>query len=98
MPNVSCTCKKDQKVPPQEHDFLSDQRSLRKMCIGNVDRLTTADLEKRIERQQQTMRLVKPSVSRAVAVPTAEFNPLESGTRIAKVAAIDAMTKIGQMP
>lgn len=63
------------------------------MCIGNVDRLTTAVLEKRIERQQQTLRLVKPSVS-----VTAEFNPLESDTRIAKVVAIDAMTMTGQMP
>jgi hypothetical protein len=33
----NCTCSKEKKVPLLEQVFLSDQRTLRKMAIGNVD-------------------------------------------------------------
>ena len=34
---VSCCCPRDKKVPQRELQFLHDQRSKRKMCIGEVD-------------------------------------------------------------
>ena len=38
-----CHCCKTRKVPPQEMEFLNDQRSSRKMIIGKIDAAETID-------------------------------------------------------
>lgn len=57
-------------MPEIEHAFLIDQRTERKMCIGNVDAATSKVLENRIERRKQykkavetTSRQTKSSIS-----------------------------------
>ena len=42
--NVCCECPKERKVPLKERDFLTDQRTDRKMVIGPVDRATTSSM------------------------------------------------------
>ncbi|KAK0043130.1 hypothetical protein Bpfe_027477 [Biomphalaria pfeifferi] len=42
----NCGCAKQNKVPPQEEHFLQDQRTLRIMFIGSVDRVSSAKLKK----------------------------------------------------
>ena len=49
----ACTCSKEAKVPVLDRDFLKDQRSVRKMIISGVDKLTTSVLAKRHERAQK---------------------------------------------
>ena len=44
-------CSKENKVPFNEKLFLEDQRTLRNMAIGPVDRLTTGKNVKRINRK-----------------------------------------------
>lgn len=48
-----CVCKKDKKVPPNEHVFLLDQRRLREMFIGCVDTKETQKLVNRARRIEQ---------------------------------------------
>lgn len=43
----------DSKVPVKERLFLLDQRSERKMVIGNVDKLETVKIEKRLDRKER---------------------------------------------
>jgi hypothetical protein len=43
----NCSCSKDKKVPLLEQAFLEDQRSTRKMAIGNIDKIQS---KKNIER------------------------------------------------
>ena len=38
---LECNCPKELKVPARERDFLLDQRTVRKMKIGGVDRAVT---------------------------------------------------------
>lgn len=33
----TCSCSKDRKVPAEEVEFLSDQRTVRLMCISGID-------------------------------------------------------------
>ena len=47
-----CNCPKELKVSKNEKAFLVDQRSSRKMIIGNIDRKKTAQLQKRNKRKQ----------------------------------------------
>ena len=47
-----CNCPTELKVPKDEKAFLVDQRSSRKMIIGNIDRKKTAQLQKRNKRKQ----------------------------------------------
>ncbi|KAK0067237.1 hypothetical protein Bpfe_003335 [Biomphalaria pfeifferi] len=42
----NCGCAKQNKVLPQEQHFLQDQRTLRIMFIGSVDRVSSAKLKK----------------------------------------------------
>lgn len=46
-------------MPEIEHAFLIDQRTERKMCIGNVDAATSKVLENRIERRKQYKKAVE---------------------------------------
>ncbi|CAH0547286.1 unnamed protein product [Brassicogethes aeneus] len=48
-----CTCEKLKKIPVLEREFLLDQRSARKIMIGNVDSHTTRQMEKREKRKLQ---------------------------------------------
>uniref|UniRef100_A0A6P7FUT2 Uncharacterized protein LOC114334377 n=1 Tax=Diabrotica virgifera virgifera TaxID=50390 RepID=A0A6P7FUT2_DIAVI len=49
---LSCSC--TIKVPVLEREFLTDQRTSRKMVIGRVDQKTTKVLEKRWKRKSKT--------------------------------------------
>lgn len=46
----NCHCVMDKKVPAIEREFLTDQRTSRKMIMGSVDRPVTAKLNKRLTR------------------------------------------------
>jgi len=48
---ASCSCENAKKIPTAEREFLSDQRSTRKMMIGALDVAMTQKLKKREERQ-----------------------------------------------
>ncbi|KAK0045506.1 hypothetical protein Bpfe_025112 [Biomphalaria pfeifferi] len=47
----NCGCAKQNKVLPQEQHFLQDQRTLRIMFIGSVDRVSSAKLKKHYDRK-----------------------------------------------
>lgn len=51
-----CNCSREKKVPTLEHDFLIDQRTARKMCIGSIDRKTTKQLQQRDGRKAVAAR------------------------------------------
>lgn len=56
----ACKCEKSRKVPIQEQKFLLDQRSFRKMTIGNIDRAETKKLTVKKDRHsRETERLKK---------------------------------------
>lgn len=48
---LSCKCNKNKKIPKLEQQFLTDQRTVRKMAIGNVDFATTKQINRREERK-----------------------------------------------
>jgi len=48
---ASCKCPKQNKIPPDERDFLQDHRTTRKLYVGNVDKITSAKLQKRYQRK-----------------------------------------------
>lgn len=48
---LSCNCDKTRKIPDIEWPFIEDQRSMRRMAIGNVDKKVTANLKRKIERK-----------------------------------------------
>ena len=43
---ATCACSREKKVSVQEQQFLCDQRTLRKMYIGSIDKRTTKRNEK----------------------------------------------------
>jgi hypothetical protein len=47
---VTCQCLTEMKVPPRERDFLTDQRTVRRMQIGAVDKPVTAMMNRRLAR------------------------------------------------
>src|SRR6266496_4214024 len=54
----ACHCHKDNKVPLQERKFLIDQRTDRRMMIGNVDRrMTQQILKKQIRKERRSSNL-----------------------------------------
>lgn len=88
-----CSCKKQTKVPVLERAFLSDQRSDRKMIIGNVDLATTklmTNLQTRkrkydhfLESAQEEDALMPQQSTESLSVP--EFSsrePLEEPQRV----------------
>ena len=48
-----CVCSKPRMVPPAEQDFIQDQRTLRLMCIGNVDKLASKKLALKFRRKSK---------------------------------------------
>lgn len=46
-----CKCNKIKRVPVEEHTFLLDQRTTRKMVIGGIDKTITEHIHKRMIRQ-----------------------------------------------
>ncbi|GBL89082.1 hypothetical protein AVEN_255219-1 [Araneus ventricosus] len=46
-----CTCDKSRKVPKREVTFLHDQRTVREMCIGNIEKQTSKALTKTVARK-----------------------------------------------
>lgn len=48
-----CKCPRDRKVPILERDFLTDQRTHRKMKIGSLDREATKKIERNMLRTHQ---------------------------------------------
>ena len=55
-----CICPKELKLPKDEKAFLVDQRLLRKMITGIIDKKKTAQLQKRSKKKQvDTMRTSK---------------------------------------
>lgn len=53
---LQCNCPKKTKVPKEEQSFLADQRTDRKMVIGNIDVSETKKLEKRNDRSKKLER------------------------------------------
>ena len=47
----TCACSREKKVPVQEQHFLSNQRTVRKMYIGSIDKRTTKRNEKTLQRK-----------------------------------------------
>ena len=52
-----CNCAKEFKIPVLERGFMKDQRTDRKMYIGNCDVTATKLLKKRSLRRQQHLKL-----------------------------------------
>ena len=48
---ATCQCTKEMKVPSREREFLTDQRTVRRMQIGRVDKEVTAMLQRRQGRE-----------------------------------------------
>jgi DNA-binding protein YbaB len=48
---IECTCRREEKVPQEEIQFLVDQRTYRKMYIAGIDMETTKKLKKREKRK-----------------------------------------------
>ena len=48
---ATCACSRKKKVPVQKQQFLSDQRTVRKMYIGSIDKRTTKRNEKTLQRK-----------------------------------------------
>ena len=46
-------CSREKNVPVQEQQFLCDQRTLRKMYIGSIDKRTTKRNEKTLQRKME---------------------------------------------
>lgn len=49
-------CPAGRKVPPLEHEFLKDQRSLRVMIIGGRDAIESKKLKKRSKRKEKSLQ------------------------------------------
>jgi len=63
-----CSCSKEKKVPAKEQQFLTDQRSARRMAIGTVDIQETLKLKKRTERKEHlSKRLRKTSITESTS-------------------------------
>ncbi|XP_050710076.1 uncharacterized protein LOC126994856 [Eriocheir sinensis] len=59
---MSCKCKRADKVPLSERDFLVDQRGARKMIIGGIDLMDTKRLQKKISRKESESRRHSDSI------------------------------------
>lgn len=56
----TCSCSKERKVPVDEEEFLSDQRTVRLMCISGVDQCKTRKLVSKLKRKAlETERIEK---------------------------------------
>ncbi|KAJ8931727.1 hypothetical protein NQ314_015325 [Rhamnusium bicolor] len=69
-----CKCDKNRKIPDMEWSFIEDQRNMRKMVIGNVDKEVTAILAKRSERkfyESQRQSLININANASLEEPIA---------------------------
>lgn len=80
---ANCSCPKDSKVPIDERPFLIDQRTNRKMKIGNVDKAASLKILNRKE------RITKYSVDQKQ-----ELENLESSSKIVLARSDTAATEI----
>lgn len=55
----TCSCSKDRKVPAEEVEFLSDQRTVRLMCISGIDQSKTRRLVKNLKRKASEAEKIK---------------------------------------
>lgn len=79
----TCRCPKEKKVPIKERDFLSDQRSVRKMYIGSIDQQTTASMEASQQRRLRDISHPKPtsqSGDNTVLVSSSSTSPSEDSS------------------
>lgn len=53
-----CSCDKSRKVPPAEQAFLHDQRTLRLMAIGGVDKLASKKIAMKLLRKAKALHTV----------------------------------------
>ena len=57
---LKCSCPKEKKVPIEEREFLCDQRTVRRMAIGDLDKQKTKELQKRqVRNEKEELRLEK---------------------------------------
>ncbi|PZC78138.1 hypothetical protein B5X24_HaOG202589 [Helicoverpa armigera] len=56
----ACKCGKSKTVPVKERSFLVDQRTVRRMAIGNIDAETTKKLQNKCERSQRQQKSMEP--------------------------------------
>lgn len=61
----NCKCKKEQKVPAAEREFLTDQRGIRQMVIGGVDSVLTAKMQRKIKRKNSIAAYAQKHVTSA---------------------------------
>ena len=47
-----CSCKKELKVPVREREFLTDQRTLKLLKIGDTDKVVSNMLKRKHHRQE----------------------------------------------
>ena len=50
---TSCQCPAVKKVSREEHTFLLDQRSERKMCVSGIDRNESIKIQKRLHQKRK---------------------------------------------
>ena len=55
----NCKCPKEHKVPAKERAFLEDQRGLRRMKIGGIDKKETSRLKRRADRKMSKLQQSK---------------------------------------
>lgn len=55
-----CKCGKNKTVPARESSFLVDQRTVRRMAIGNIDAKVTKNLQKKCKRSQRQQKSTEP--------------------------------------
>ena len=54
-----CSCDKNRTVPPVELTFLHDQRTLRLMAIGGVDKLASKKMALKLLRKAKELRTAR---------------------------------------
>jgi hypothetical protein len=66
----NCLCEKDRKVPLKERVFLSDQRTIRSMMIGTIDRNTTKknenNIDRKLKREIYEKNMVTPDTNKPI--------------------------------
>ena len=65
----NCNCSKEFKIPVMERGFMKDQRTDRKMYIGNCDLRATKLLRKRSLRREGHLNLAQKTVERRQELP-----------------------------
>lgn len=66
----SCSCEKSRNVPAKEQNFLLDQRSNRKMAIGNIDIAESKRLQKKDNRKMKELERHGIEKAKSSSVPT----------------------------